>query len=49
MNPVTLEFLTEQIELAEQLLAGREQMSAPQDLPGRFGNVVKRWITFCRF
>jgi hypothetical protein len=37
----TLEFLTEQIELAEQLTAGRDTMLKPQDLPGRWGRVVK--------
>lgn len=41
MNPITLEFLTEQLELADQLLAGRETMLEPQDLPGRYGRVVK--------
>jgi len=41
MTPVTLEFLTEQLELADQLLAGRETMLGPQDLPGRYGRVVK--------
>ncbi len=41
MSPVTLEFLTQQIELAEELLAGRDTMLEPQDLPGRFGRVVK--------
>jgi len=37
---VTLEFLTEQIELNEQLLAGRHKMFNPQDLPGRYGRAV---------
>ncbi len=41
MNSVSLEFLTRQLELAEQLLAGRETMFEPQDLPGRFGRVVQ--------
>src|SRR5712692_4248163 len=41
MAAVTLEFLTEQLELADQLLAGRETMLEPQDLPGRYGRVVK--------
>jgi hypothetical protein len=41
MRPVTLEFLTEQLELGEQLRAGRDTMFAPQDLPGRYGRVVK--------
>jgi hypothetical protein len=39
--PVTLEFLTERLELADQLLVGRETMLAPQDLPGRYGRVVR--------
>lgn len=41
MPPTTLELLTEQVELAEQLLAGRDAMLEPQDLPGRYGRVVK--------
>lgn len=41
MNPITLSFLTEQLELADQLLAGRDTMLEPQDLPGRYGRVVK--------
>jgi hypothetical protein len=41
MLPVTLEYLTERLELAEQLQAGKETMLAPQDLPGRYGRVVK--------
>lgn len=39
--PLTLEFLTERLELADQLLAGRQTMLEPQDLPGRYGRVVK--------
>jgi hypothetical protein len=41
MKPITLEFLTQQLEIAEQLRTGRATMFAPQDLPGRFGRVVK--------
>lgn len=41
MNAVTLDFLTEQLELGEQLLAGRDRMFEPQDLPGRYGRVVR--------
>src|SRR6266480_3195770 len=41
MSPISMEFLTQQLELADQLLAGRETMSAPQDLPGRYGRVIK--------
>src|SRR5713226_2715795 len=37
----TLAFLKEQIELNDQLLAGREHMFNPQDLPGRYGRVVR--------
>jgi hypothetical protein len=40
MNQVTLEFLTEQLDLADQLLAGRQQMLHPRDLPGRYGRAV---------
>lgn len=41
MHTVTLDFLTEQLELGEQLLAGRDRMFEPQDLPGRYGRVVR--------
>ena len=41
MSPITADFLAQQIELAEQLQAGRETMLEPQDLPGRFGRVVQ--------
>jgi hypothetical protein len=41
VSAVTLAFLTEQLELGEQLLTGREKMLTPQDLPGRYGRVVK--------
>jgi hypothetical protein len=39
--PVTLESLTEQLELADALLAGRDRMFEPQDLPGRYGRVIR--------
>jgi len=39
--PLTLEFLTEQLELADQLLAERATMLEPQDLPGRYGCVIQ--------
>jgi len=39
--PGTLESLREQVELAEQLWAGRDRMLEPQDLPGRFGRVIR--------
>src|SRR5215204_2754380 len=38
---VTIDFLTEQLQLAEQLAAGKDNMLEPQDLPGRWGRVVK--------
>src|SRR5437868_4508150 len=41
MNGVTLASLTERLELADELLARRADMLDPQDLPGRYGRVVK--------
>jgi len=41
MPPSTLTFLTEQLELAEQLRLGRHAMNEPEDLPGRYGRVIK--------
>jgi hypothetical protein len=41
MNPVTLQSLTEQLTLADQLLQGRAKMFEPQDLPGRYGRVIQ--------
>jgi hypothetical protein len=41
VSPVTLEYLTDRLELADQLLAGRDTMHTPQDLPGRYGRVVR--------
>jgi hypothetical protein len=41
MTPITMEVLTEQLQLADQLHSGRENMFEPQDLPGRYGRVVK--------
>jgi hypothetical protein len=38
---VTTEFLTQQLQLADALLAGRAKMLEPQDLPGRYGRAVK--------
>jgi hypothetical protein len=40
MEPVTLDLMTVQLQLAEQLHAGRNRMFEPQDLPGRYGRVV---------
>jgi hypothetical protein len=41
VDAITLELLTDRLDLADQLLAGRKTMFAPQDLPGRYGRVVK--------
>jgi hypothetical protein len=41
MAALTLEFLTEQLAIGEQLLIGRNSMLDPQDLPGRYGRVVQ--------
>jgi hypothetical protein len=38
---LTAASLTEQLQLADVLLAGRERMLEPQDLPGRYGRVVR--------
>jgi hypothetical protein len=37
----TLASLTEHLELADELLAGRGRMFEPQDLPGRYGRVIR--------
>jgi hypothetical protein len=41
MNELTLEMLKERLELGEELLAGKDTMLEPQDLPGRYGRVVR--------
>src|ERR1700726_3091492 len=41
MGAVTLTFLRENLEWGEMLKAGRDSMFEPQDLPGRYGRVVK--------
>jgi len=41
MTASTLAKLSEQLDLADQILAGRQCMFEPQDLPGRYGRVVK--------
>jgi hypothetical protein len=41
MTTITAEFLEQQIELADCLRAGRSTMLEPQDLPGRFGRVIR--------
>jgi hypothetical protein len=38
---VTLDLLAERLELADQLHFGRDSMFEPQDLPGRYGRVIK--------
>ena len=38
---VTPASMTEPLELADELLAGRDRMLEPQDLPGRYGRVVR--------
>jgi hypothetical protein len=41
MAGITLEFLTLQLQLADELGAGRRTMFDPQDLPGRYGRIVR--------
>jgi hypothetical protein len=41
MRVMTPGLLSQQLELAEQLRTGRATMLAPQDLPGRYGRVVR--------
>jgi len=41
MSDLTMATLTERLELADELLARRAEMFDPQDLPGRYGRVVK--------
>jgi hypothetical protein len=41
MSRLSPDFLTDQLALAEALLAGRDLMLEPQDLPGRYGCVVR--------
>jgi hypothetical protein len=38
---ISAEALTQRLELADLLLAGRDRMLEPQDLPGRYGRVVQ--------
>ena len=38
---ITTDSLTRQLELADILLLGRDRMHEPQDLPGRYGRVVR--------
>lgn len=41
LMPITIGLLTPQQEIAALLLAGRDQMLEPQDLPGRYGRGVQ--------
>lgn len=41
MTPVTADFVAEQLALADALCAGRDHMLTPQDLPGRYGRVIR--------
>ena len=41
MAGTQLESLAERLELCDQLFFGRDRMLAPQDLPGRYGRVIK--------
>jgi len=41
MASISLESLTERLDLCDQLLFGRHRMLAPQDLPGRYGRIIK--------
>jgi hypothetical protein len=38
---MTIERLAERLELADELRSGRDHMLDPQDLPGRFGRVIR--------
>lgn len=41
MPTLTLDHLTEQLELADEMRVGRHHMLDPQDLPGRFGRAIR--------
>src|SRR5438067_3291967 len=41
MSTISVQDLTERLQLADELQAGRDTMLEPQDLPGRYGRVVK--------
>jgi hypothetical protein len=41
MRAITLEHVRERLELADQLREGRDSMFEPEDLPGRYGGVVR--------
>jgi hypothetical protein len=38
---ITTDILSQQLQLADTLLSGRDRMLEPQDLPGRYGRVVR--------
>jgi hypothetical protein len=38
---LTAETLSQQLQLADALLVGRDRMLEPQDLPGRYGRVIR--------
>lgn len=40
MSPAAAAHLAEQLALADELLRGRDRMTDPQDLPGRYGRVI---------
>jgi hypothetical protein len=41
MATVSQEFLRDMLELADALAAGADHMTSPQDLPGRYGRVIR--------
>lgn len=41
MPMLTLDYLTEQLELADEMRVGRDHMLDPHDLPGRFGRAIR--------
>lgn len=41
MTPITADFVAERLALADALRAGRDHMLTPQDLPGRYGRVIR--------
>ena len=41
MPTLTLDHLTEQLELADEMRAGRDHLLDPQHLPGRFGQAIR--------
>ncbi len=41
MSTIAIQDLTERLQLADELQAGWDHMLEPQDLPGRYGRVIK--------